>query len=926
MRRKISYSVSMLITLILITGCGKLGNISGRSLLDAISAFVVGQDSATTAAPISGFNFPGQTTVVGNKLIAADPGNNRVVIWNNFSAMTSLEAPSVVLGQSDKGRTGYGTQLTATNFAYPFGVASDGTKLFVSDVFNARVLVWNTIPTVDNTPPDFVLGQPDFESNTAALTQSGLLNPYEIHVGGGKLLVGDYSNRRVMIWNLPITANNQPADLVLGQPNFTTLTYAVDASTSHGPDGVWTDGTKVLMADYRAHRVMIWNTFPTANGQAADLVLGQANFATAGAATTSTTMFRPWDVKSDGTRIAVADSGNQRVLVWTSWPTANGQAADVVLGQPNFTSSSANQGLDNPTGQTMYGPTELFFTADHLLVSDANNNRILKFDLPTLASNVSAVGVVGQESLLLNKNSAPASGTTNTNLSGPTDSVSDGTRLAVADCNNNRVLLWNEAPLHNEAADFVLGQPDMISSSANNGGVSAKSLKCPISVAFVANKLYVVDNGNNRVLIYNTFPQADFVDADAVIGQIDFISNAANAGGISGSTFSDPRAIFTSGTKLAISDSGNNRVLIWNNIPSSNVAADLALGQPNLTSNAGNNGGISASTFYYPEGKVWLDGTKVVVADAWNNRVLVWNSWPTSSGQAADTVIGQQNMTSTFSTANSFEVDVKISDSSAHQVSFYAVDWDSVTRGFRVEVLNANDELIDSRDVTTYNAGVWYKWNVRGRVKFRIQAISGSNGIISGIFFDPVSSGSVPSSNGVSFVGTDVATQGTWIGTYGSEGYKLAQSATSLPAYATDVVVSRHADYTWLTSSADVRAMQNATGTDRMATCWYTSYSGRANNWKFYNPTGVVVSGNKLLVADRDNHRILVWNSVPTSNGAAADAVLGQSGFFMNSAGYGVFGFNRPTSFDISSNVFFVTDKNNNRIVGYPMSVYSQFD
>jgi len=41
-------------------------------------------------------------------------------------------------------------------------------------------------------------------------------------------------------------------------------------------------------------------------------------------------------------------------------------------------------------------------------------------------------------------------------------------------------------------------------------------------------------------------------------------------------------------------------------------------------------------------------------------------------------------------------------------------------------------------------------------------------------------------------------------------------------------------------------------------------------------PQGVWIQNGKLFVADTQNHRVLIFNSIPTANGAAADLVLGQ--------------------------------------------------
>jgi hypothetical protein len=48
---------------------------------------------------------------------------------------------------------------------------------------------------------------------------------------------------------------------------------------------------------------------------------------------------------------------------------------------------------------------------------------------------------------------------------------------------------------------------------------------------------------------------------------------------------------------------------------------------------------------------------------------------------------------------------------------------------------------------------------------------------------------------------------------------------------------------------------------------------------------GVYTDGNKLFVADILNQRVLIFNSIPTSNGASADVVVGQPNFTSNSSG-----------------------------------------
>ncbi|MEM6348746.1 MAG: hypothetical protein AAF927_32985, partial [Bacteroidota bacterium] len=94
--------------------------------------------------------------------------------------------------------------------------------------------------------------------------------------------------------------------------------------------------------------------------------------------------------------------------------------------------------------------------------------------------------------------------------------------------------------------------------------------------------------------------------------------------------FLAPRGVSLVGGKLMVSDTGQNRVFIWNEVPKDEFQApDITLGQEAASGTGRNAGGkVSASTLMYPSG-LWSDGQRLIVADAWNHRVLIWNSFPT---------------------------------------------------------------------------------------------------------------------------------------------------------------------------------------------------------------------------------------------------------------------------------------------------------
>ena len=99
--------------------------------------------------------------------------------------------------------------------------------------------------------------------------------------------------------------------------------------------------------------------------------------------------------------------------------------------------------------------------------------------------------------------------------------------------------------------------------------------------------------------------------------------------------FNHPNCIATDGTHFALCDTWNNRVLVWNSLPTGNVQADVVLGQKDYESFIP---GYGMDQLNWPVG-VTFAGDKLIVADTHNNRLLVWDSVPTVSGEAADHVI-----------------------------------------------------------------------------------------------------------------------------------------------------------------------------------------------------------------------------------------------------------------------------------------------
>jgi hypothetical protein len=164
------------------------------------------------------------------------------------------------------------------------------------------------------------------------------------------------------------------------------------------PSGVYFDGTRLWVADTGNHRVLLWNKLPTSNGQPADVVLGQPSFAgvlpnQGGSSATAKTMSFPTAIQASNGVVYIADSGNNRVLSYSSVPTASGASANGVLGQPNLTSRLAATSPVDLT--TLAGPVGLAADAENLYVVDRDLSRALVYHVGTLKSGAAAFLALG---------------------------------------------------------------------------------------------------------------------------------------------------------------------------------------------------------------------------------------------------------------------------------------------------------------------------------------------------------------------------------------------------------------------------------------------------------------------------------------------------------------------------------------------------
>ena len=551
-----------------------------------IGCFEDPTSSPTTAQPPPPENNnppPGENSgTEPNNNQPSGPEGNQGNSWYDLNVYEYT--PSYTVATSN-GNTGYGLNESgdillsgygfnnsggATKLNHPVSISANAGKLAVTDRFNNRVLIWNSIPS-SNTAPDLVLGQPNFTTHNSGTGLNNMDFPGQVIITpDGKVLVADSDNNRVLVWTTFPTASGQAADYAIPTTNYVNF-------GDSWPWGVWSDGTKVIVSATVAKSVLFWNSFPGPN-DAPDVVV------------TSSQVGTPRSITSDGNYVMLGDenangpcigqqNGTRSTHVWTSWPTSS-RDPDACI--ENWLASAIHDSKIYGIaagGETMYFYDELYTTTQDLktkvkianpgeghrwaggddggatvadgklFVAEYNGNRISVFDTIPISPTEKP-----DWALLANE---------------PTDYPlldefiiqnpiidSNGSMLFVSSDFDRSLSIWKQLPGSSGA------QPDI---------VMRRFDQAPWDLVVEGKELYLV--GGNSV-----FGWSD-IEATINSGNYSFDLNAKSIGNV---TFQNAIGIAYNGTYFAVADAGANTIYIWEGVPgtSDNPAYSL----PNLTS------------------------------------------------------------------------------------------------------------------------------------------------------------------------------------------------------------------------------------------------------------------------------------------------------------------------------------------------------
>lgn len=326
-----------------------------------------------------------------------------------------------------------------------------------------------------------VIGQADFDDQLT--TGTGIIDTLSCGVAvsaSGRLAIA-VNYGLVYIYNTVPVANGTAPDVILNGPAFAY--------------GIAWSGNDLLVSDYYNNRVLRF-AGPLTSYMSPTNVIGQPNLSTTSSGTTAAKLWVPAHIMVSSTgKLIVCDRANHRVLIWNSVPTTNGVSANVVVGQSNFTTratgNSANR-MEYPMGVAEHPDGQL-------LITDGNSRCMVFPSIPT--SNNASAGYV----LLHQGFGIGVAGSGQTSCDQPLGVACNAAgQIAIADFNNNRVMLFYEIPTTSfQPAHAVLGQSTFGPKTAwgGLGGPNAQVMQQPYGVCWNGNDL-IVTGGMKRAMIF----------------------------------------------------------------------------------------------------------------------------------------------------------------------------------------------------------------------------------------------------------------------------------------------------------------------------------------------------------------------------------------------------------------------------------------
>jgi hypothetical protein len=261
-----------------------------------IRQIVISSGAVTTLTREATFSFPCGIATDGTNLYVADSGSNKILqIAISSGAVTTLA------GSGDSGATD--DTGTKASFNQPYGLATDGTNLYVADMGNhviRQIVISSGVVTT-------LAGTVGSSGSTDATgTSASFYYPFGLATDGTNLYVAD-------------TGNNVIRQIVISSGAVTTLAGTAGSSGStddtgakasfHYPVGLAMYGTNLYVADTGNNKI---RQIVISSGAVTTLA-GSGGSGSANGSYSEASFNSPFGVACDGTNVYVADKGNNLI-------------------------------------------------------------------------------------------------------------------------------------------------------------------------------------------------------------------------------------------------------------------------------------------------------------------------------------------------------------------------------------------------------------------------------------------------------------------------------------------------------------------------------------------------------------------------------------------------------------------------------------
>ena len=545
----------------------------------AVSTLAGGQPgSADGTGSAATFSVPWGIATDGTYLYVTDSGNSTI-----RKIVPSTGAVTTIAGAAGSTGTADGTG-SAARFLWPAGLATDGTNLYVADRYNHTIRVVALSSGVVSTLAGVgeTAGFVDGTGSTARLTY-----PYGLVLLGSSLYVTDAYNNCVR----RIVTSTGEVSTVTGSPGAggtaggTWADGSMSSARFSDPRGICTDGSSLYVVDLANHALRTVDL----GAQTVSTLCGSppTNGSTDGTAG-SARFFQPLAVAGDGQHLYISDTLNRtiRSIDKTTAQVTTLAGAPGQWGSTDGAGSAAR--FQEPAGITVVGTV--------VFVADRSSHTIRRIDAAT--GGVTTMAGYPNQAGSTDGNDGYA------RFSAPQGIAGDTAFLYVADTGNHTIRRISIATAEVTTLAGTAGQY-----GTSDGTGAAARFNTPKGIAVGRAFLYVADTGNYAIR-----------RVDKTTGVVSTFAGTAGQYGTSDGAgayalFAYPEGIACDGVSLYVADT--NVSTIRSIALATRQVATLA----GVAALDGNMDGSGASArFYLPSG-IWCDAEGVYVADTNNHAI-----------------------------------------------------------------------------------------------------------------------------------------------------------------------------------------------------------------------------------------------------------------------------------------------------------------